>query len=50
MKLKIPHGIAVVIGIIKQLEQEKNYELLEKAKKIFSALEIPCTLEQFKKF
>ena len=50
LKLKIPHGIAVVIGIIKQLEQEQNYDLLEKAKKIFSALEIPYTLEQFKKF
>lgn len=50
MKLKIPHGIAVSIGIIEQLKEEKNYELLEKAKKIFTLLEIPYTLEQFKNF
>lgn len=50
MKLKIPHGIAVIIGIIQQLEQEDDEKLLEKAKKLFSLLEIPYTLEQFKKF
>lgn len=50
LKLKIPHGIAVVIGIVKQLEQEEDYVLLNKAKKIFSLLGIPYTLEQFKDF
>lgn len=50
MKLKIPHGIAVAIGIVKQLEQEGDKKLLEKAKDIFGLLEIPYTLEQFNKF
>lgn len=50
LKLKIPHGIAVAIGIIQQLEQEGDDKLLNKAKKIFNLFEIPYTLEQFKRF
>jgi len=50
LKLKTPHGIAVIIGMIKQLEQEEDYELIEKAKKIFSLLAIPYTLGQFNNF
>ncbi len=47
--LKIPHGIAVAIGIIKQLEIEKNKVLLKKAIKIFKELKITYNLEDFKK-
>ncbi len=49
-KLRIPHGIAVAIGIIKQLQTEENEELLEKAKKIFDMLGIPYTLEDYEKW
>ncbi|MEK6819463.1 MAG: hypothetical protein AABY10_06050, partial [Nanoarchaeota archaeon] len=50
LRLSIPHGLAVAIGIIKQLEQEENYELLDKAKKIFSLFGIPYSLEQLRAF
>lgn len=49
LKLKIPHGFAVSIGIIKQLEFDGEASLLEKAKKIFDLFEIPKTIEEFKK-
>lgn len=49
MKLKIPHGFAVAIGIIKQLEFEKDEKTLLKAKKIFQTFGIPTTLEEYKK-
>ncbi len=48
-KLQIPHGIAVAIGIIKQLQIEKDNKRLERAIKIFKTLDIPYTLEDFKK-
>lgn len=44
----IPHGIAVAIGIIQQLEMEEDNILLNKATKLFDLLEIPYTLEKFK--
>lgn len=46
--LKIPHGIAVAIGIVNQLEMEGNKKLLEMSKKIFNKLEIPYTLKKYK--
>lgn len=46
-RLTIPHGIAVAIGIIKQLEMEEEKQLLEKAKKLFNLLDIPYTIEDF---
>jgi len=48
MKLKIPHGFAVAIGIIKQLEFEKDEKTLLKAKKLFQELGIPTTLKEYK--
>ncbi len=50
LKLKIPHGIAVAMGIIKQLETEKQKNLLTKTKKLFSALDIPYTTESYKRW
>ncbi|MDD3102218.1 MAG: hypothetical protein PHE59_03670, partial [Patescibacteria group bacterium] len=50
LKLEIPHGIAVAIGIIKQLEMERENELLDKAKKLFNILNIPYTIEDFNKW
>jgi len=50
LKLKIPHGIAVAIGIIRQLEMERDRKLLSKAKELFRLLGIPCTLESFYKW
>jgi 3-dehydroquinate synthetase len=47
MKLKIPHGFAVSIGIIKQLQLENDNELLEKANRIFRLFGIPTTVEEF---
>ena len=47
-RLKVPHGIAVAIGTIKQLETEKDQELLKKAKNIFNRLEIPYELHKLK--
>lgn len=47
-RLKIPHGIAVAIGIIKELKKNKDKELLKKAINIFKKFNIPYTLEQFK--
>jgi len=49
-KLSIPHGLAVAIGIIKQLEQEKNQETLDKAKNIFRAFGIPISLREYLAF
>ena len=40
-RLSIPHGIAVAMGIVKQLEEEKDTKLLKKAKEIFDLFEIP---------
>lgn len=48
-RLKIPHGIAVAIGIVHQLEMEKDEETLQKAIKIFKILEIPYRLEDWNK-
>lgn len=50
LRLKIPHGIAVAIGIIKQLENENDKVLLQKAKKLFAVLDIPYTLSSYKKW
>jgi len=47
LKLEIPHGIAVAIGIIKQLEMEHEKQLLDKAKKLFDLLDIPYTIEDY---
>lgn len=47
MNLKIPHGYAVAIGIIKQLTFEENYELLDNAKKMFDLFGIPKSVEEF---
>ncbi|MFA5050900.1 MAG: hypothetical protein WC499_02180 [Patescibacteria group bacterium] len=49
LNLKIPHGIAVAIGIIKQLEMERENKLLNKTKKLFNLLDIPYTIEDFNK-
>lgn len=49
-KLEIPHGIAVAIGIVQQLEAEHEKEFLDKAKKIFAKLEIPYTIEAYQKW
>jgi len=46
-RLSIPHGIAVAIGIIKQLEMEQEKQLLDKAKKIFDLFDIPYSVESF---
>lgn len=46
-KLQIPHGIAVAIGIVQQLEIEQNNVLLTKAKKIFNLFGIPYTFEDY---
>ncbi len=46
-RLSIPHGIAVAIGIIKQLEMEQEKQLLDKAKKLFDLLDIPYSIESF---
>jgi len=40
----VPHGIAVAVGIIKQLETEKDTQLLKKARDIFDKLEIKYKL------
>lgn len=48
LDLRIPHGIAVAIGIIKQLEEENNVELLGKAKNIFHLFNIPVSLVAYK--
>jgi len=47
LKLEIPHGIAVAIGIVKQLEMEHEKQLLDKAKKLFNLLDIPYTIEDY---
>ncbi|MEK6960398.1 MAG: iron-containing alcohol dehydrogenase [Nanoarchaeota archaeon] len=49
MKLKIPHGFAVAIGIIKQLEFEKDEKALINAKKIFQIFDIPTNIEEYNK-
>lgn len=48
LRLNIPHGIAVAIGIIHQLEVEKEHNLLSKAKKLFNKMDIPVTMESYK--
>lgn len=40
-RFSISHGIAVAIGIVKQLEEEKDTKLLKKAKEIFDLFKIP---------
>lgn len=50
LRLNIPHGIAVAMGIIRQLEAEKEHDLLGKAKRLFSMLDIPITMESYKKW
>lgn len=50
LKLEIPHGIAVAIGIIKQLEMEHEKEFLDKVKKLFDKLSIPYTIQAFQKW
>ncbi len=47
MKLEITHGYAVSIGIIEQLEYEKDDKMLAKAKKIFDLFDIPKTVEEY---
>jgi 3-dehydroquinate synthetase len=46
--LRIPHGFAVAIGIMQELEYEKDAELLEKARTLFSVFSIPTSVEEFK--
>lgn len=50
LRLNIPHGIAVAMGIIHQLETEKDHALLSKAKKLFNAMDIPYTMESYRKW
>lgn len=45
LKLEIPHGFAVSIGITKQLEFENQKENLKKAKDIFHQLKIPTKIK-----
>ncbi len=49
-RLSIPHGIAVAIGIINQLEMEKEKQLLDKAKKLFDLFDIPYSIKSFNKW
>lgn len=44
LRLEIPHGIAVAIGIINQLEIEENKKLLDNAIRIFDLLDIPYSI------
>lgn len=50
LRLEIPHGIAVAIGIINQLEMEQNKELLDKAIKLFDLLDIPYSIAGYNKW
>lgn len=50
LRLEIPHGIAVAIGIINQLEMEQNKALLDKAIKLFDLLDIPCSVAGYDKW
>jgi 3-dehydroquinate synthetase len=50
LKLNIPHGIAVAIGIVNQLEMEQNNEFLDKAIKLFDLLDIPCSIASYNKW
>jgi 3-dehydroquinate synthetase len=49
-KLEIPHGIAVSIGIVQQLEAEHEKDTLDKAKMVFDKFNIPYTLEAYQKW
>lgn len=49
-KLEIPHGIAVAIGIVQQLEMEHEKEFLDKSKKLFNKLDIPYSVEAYHKW
>lgn len=44
LRLEIPHGIAVAIGIINQLEMEQKKEIFDKAIKLFDLLDIPYSI------
>ncbi len=46
-QLRIPHGIAVAIGIVRQLEEEKQIEPAAKAKGLFDMFGIPYTIDAF---
>ncbi len=49
LKFTMPHGNAVAIGIIQQLETEKKTQLLKQAQEIFGLFGIPRTIEEYKR-
>lgn len=44
-RLKIPHGLAVAIGIVRELELNGDRKTLKRTKKIFKKFEIPYRLK-----
>jgi 3-dehydroquinate synthetase len=48
LKFQVPHGFAVAVGIMQELEYEHNDELLKKAATLFDLFDIPKTIDELK--